>query len=108
MTRFIGELLTPSPADEGPADFAAYALGHAVIGAAICEVAGVWAWLFVLVYGVIKEFRDVKLGGSIWDSLTDIGFVCLGVAVCHHDYRAAIFIFVAVAVTVVREAFLEE
>lgn len=100
MSRFFRELLTPSPEDEGPADFAAYALGHAVIGAAAASILGPWAWAFVAVYGALKEGWDIWHGGSVWDSATDIFFVALGVMT-----GPVVWIVTATSAAILKEAF---
>lgn len=77
---FLEDLMTPSPRDEGPVSFTAFALGHAVLGAAAVQALGVWAWPLMPLY-LAKEWWDIREGGTMADGAIDTAFVALGAAV---------------------------
>lgn len=97
---FLEDLLTPSSRQERPVSFAAFALGHAVIGAAAADLLGVeWAWLFVIAYAAVKEGWDLRHGGSLGDSFADALFVCLGAYVV----APGLWLLLAVVTSIGRE-----
>ncbi len=86
MIRKLRELwraiLTPSPADEPAYDRLVISAAHAVLGAALAVLFApltvAAAILRPVLYWLLKERRDLRLGGSFRDSLWDTAAVTLG------------------------------
>lgn len=62
---------------------AVIAIGHAMLGAAICAALGVGWGLGVglalaVAYWLLKEWGDLRRGGTVWDGLEDTVMVALG------------------------------
>lgn len=75
-------ILTPSAPDEPAYDRLVISAAHAVLGAALATLfqpmTVLAAACLPILYWVIKERRDLRLGGSFRDSLWDTAAVALG------------------------------
>lgn len=68
------EILTPSPADEKSYRFTVVAISHAMLGAVFSFL----GLLFGFAYWVLKERKDLRRQGNLWDGLIDTAFVVIG------------------------------
>lgn len=100
--NFLADLLTPSPRDEAPVSYAAFGIGHMVLGAAILDHTGASVWIWWVVYVAIKEIAwDIAFRrGSVADSVADAAFVAFGVIVSAPTW----WICAAVAAALIRGA----
>lgn len=75
-------ILTPSAPDEPAYDRLVISAAHAVLGAALAVLFAplpvAAALLRPVLYWVLKERRDLRLGGSLRDGLWDTAAVALG------------------------------
>lgn len=78
------DILTPSADDERPYNMLTTGISHAVLGAAASALLQpLVPWfaavpLVALAYWLLKERRDLKLGGGRLDGFLDTCFVALG------------------------------
>lgn len=83
------DLWVPSDDTETPYQWMVIGISHAVLGACLSTMAVALPWwcvatiLFVL-YFIFKEMKDMKRGGTFYDSLVDTAFVCLGTLYSGH------------------------
>lgn len=80
IRRLWREVWVPSPADEGGYHWAVIAFGHVMLGAALAGIlSGISDRILALIaYALFKEVPDIRRGGTIRDSLMDIGLVAVG------------------------------
>jgi hypothetical protein len=77
------EIVQPSKPDEPAYYVMLIAVGHALLGASLAPL-DIAAWFAAgrfaipVIYWALKEWGDLRRGGSILDGLVDTGFVALG------------------------------
>lgn len=77
--EFWKEAKIPSSPNEAPYLWAVIAAGHFLIGAAASQLLPGFGLLIVAAYFILKEWRDYRSGGRVFDGLVDTFFIFLGV-----------------------------
>lgn len=101
MAGLIEGLFTPSSEIEDDYTFFLVAFGHLGFGAALCQLTG-WVLPIPVLYWVLKERRDLRLGGSFWDGIIDAGFVGVGAAAFMASLPIWAWFIIAVGGTLIR------
>ncbi len=80
LSNIIADLATPgigSPYTRG-----VIFIGHSMVSAALVDALGIAGFIasgaIAIAYAILKERRDIRKGGGIWDSLEDTLAVAMG------------------------------